>query len=125
MKNWKAKVYHAKIGRDFKSKNWLRKRKRVFKRDRYQCQMCKSFYGEDGLMLTPHHLLPRAKGGKDKLTNLITLCWRCHNTAELEELNKYEILSYKTDEDNFFHIPSSSDKNWRKWVYGGFAKPSN
>ena len=46
---------------------------RVLDRDNYQCQVCDK---------TPsaqvHHIIPRSKGGRDELSNLITLCDKCH-----------------------------------------------
>jgi hypothetical protein len=44
-------------------------------RDGYQCQHC----GQSARKLEAHHLIFRADGGKDTLTNLLTLCERCHH----------------------------------------------
>jgi hypothetical protein len=44
-------------------------------RDGYQCQHC----GKDSVRLEAHHLIFRAHGGKDTLTNLVTLCEQCHH----------------------------------------------
>lgn len=44
-------------------------------RDGYACQHCGKRQGR----LEAHHLLFRADGGKDTLTNLLTLCERCHH----------------------------------------------
>ena len=91
--------------------NWLRIRKRVIKRDRYQCQRCKRFYLEDNLLLTVHHIVPRSEGGGNKLSNLITLCFTCHDHVELE--------GFEPDNSR----PTATRKDWRKWVYGGYRKP--
>jgi hypothetical protein len=44
-------------------------------RDRYQCQHCGT---RTGRRLEAHHIDHREHGGKDTLTNLITLCSSCH-----------------------------------------------
>lgn len=44
-------------------------------RDGYQCQQC----GKKGVRLEAHHILFREHGGKDTLSNLLTLCEACHH----------------------------------------------
>jgi RRXRR protein/HNH endonuclease len=44
-------------------------------RDGYRCQHC----GKGGVRLEAHHLVFRNHGGKDTLTNLLTLCEFCHH----------------------------------------------
>ncbi len=43
-------------------------------RDGYQCQQC----GKRNCRLEAHHIAYREHGGKDTLTNLVTLCDSCH-----------------------------------------------
>ncbi len=43
-------------------------------RDGYTCQRC----GKQQVRLEAHHLMFREQGGKDTLTNLLTLCQTCH-----------------------------------------------
>ena len=43
-------------------------------RDGYMCQQC----GKHGVRLQAHHIIHREHGGKDTLTNLLTLCEGCH-----------------------------------------------
>ena len=50
-------------------------------RDDYKCQCC----GKKNCRLEVHHLLPRSRGGSDKLANLITLCTDCHSLAHSSE----------------------------------------
>ncbi|MBI1925544.1 HNH endonuclease [Candidatus Poribacteria bacterium] len=47
----------------------------TLRRDDYQCTQC----GEKNTRLEAHHIIPRSLGGKDTITNLITLCKRCHD----------------------------------------------
>lgn len=44
-------------------------------RDRYQCQHC----GKRQVRLEAHHVQYRQHGGKDTLSNLLTLCESCHH----------------------------------------------
>jgi len=44
-------------------------------RDGYQCQQC----GKRQCRLQAHHLIYREHGGKDTLTNVLTLCETCHH----------------------------------------------
>lgn len=50
-------------------------------RDNYTCQCC----GKKNCRLEVHHLLPRSRGGSDKLANLITLYTDCHHLAHSSE----------------------------------------
>ncbi|GAC1394640.1 MAG: hypothetical protein NVS4B11_14080 [Ktedonobacteraceae bacterium] len=44
-------------------------------RDGYTCQQC----GKQHVRLQAHHIAFKAQGGKDTLTNLLTLCETCHH----------------------------------------------
>ena len=56
-------------------------REHALVRDNYTCQCC----GKKSCRVEVHHLLPRSRGGSDKLANLITLCSDCHNLAHSSE----------------------------------------
>jgi hypothetical protein len=49
----------------------------ALRRDDYRCQVC----GAHGVTLIVHHILPRERGGPDRLANMITLCETCHTEA--------------------------------------------
>ena len=53
---------------------WKERREEVINRDKKRCQACGK------LTRTPqvHHIVPRRQGGTDELSNLVTLCGRCH-----------------------------------------------
>jgi HNH endonuclease len=51
-------------------------------RDGYQCQQC----GKKNVRLEAHHLIYRERGGKDTLSNLLTLCETCHHKVHAGEL---------------------------------------
>ncbi len=65
--------------------NWLAQRDRARARDGYRCQACGVL--EDGRSHHIHHKIPfRAFASyrqANKLSNLVTLCPRCHHRAEL------------------------------------------
>lgn len=56
-------------------------RKATILRDNNKCMMC----GKSNCRLEVHHITPRRMGGRNVLSNLITLCEKCHkNTFERE-----------------------------------------
>lgn len=67
----------SKVRKPLRSKpNGIRPalREAVFERDGYLCQWCLVPGGH----LDPHHILPRGRGGRDELTNLVSLHRQCH-----------------------------------------------
>ena len=59
--------------------NWRKLSKQTKKRDGWKCQKCYNKGGKYGnAELHAHHIVPKSKGGDDKLSNLITLCVECH-----------------------------------------------
>jgi len=121
MDDWHKKVYRLPKGKRFGTKRWSSIRKKVLERDYYVCQMCRKSYFDEKLTLQAHHIKSRRKGGKDTLSNLITLCMKCHDTAEMEGFTKNDILDYNPD----FTIPKKPVEraDWHKWVYGGYRRP--
>jgi 5-methylcytosine-specific restriction endonuclease McrA len=63
--------------------DWDARRKTVYRRDDYACQECGlgggPHSGESDVELHAHHIQPLSAGGTHHLTNLITLCRRCHD----------------------------------------------
>ncbi len=62
--------------------NWNEISEHVKKRDSYTCKSC----GVRGRKYGPaelhaHHIHHKSEGGSDNPSNLVTLCWRCHNEA--------------------------------------------
>ena len=56
--------------------DWVEVRKTVLRRDNYQCVECRTPCRAADADV--HHLLPRASGGTDEPSNLVTLCDGCH-----------------------------------------------
>lgn len=66
--------------------NWKKQRRKVLRRDGFKCQRCGK-KGNSSLILDVHHIIPyRIFEGDykkaNRLSNLITLCRRCHRLVE-------------------------------------------
>ena len=62
--------------------DWFQIRLLIYKRDNYQCQDCKITMNEYGKALDIHHKIPFLISFDNSLSNLITLCRKCHMKAE-------------------------------------------
>lgn len=70
--------------------NWDKIRKIALKRDQYMCQRCleNNRYTPLQVKLYDHavdHIVPKAKGGTDELSNLQSLCEPCHEIKTAED----------------------------------------
>lgn len=66
-----------------KTTNWYHIKKKVLKRDNNTCQECfgrkKIERGSNsGYRVEVHHIVHKNQGGDESISNLITLCWKCH-----------------------------------------------
>ena len=79
--NWKGGITEAdKLfyqGREWKSLATACKR-----RDNFTCQRCRKVFPLH--KLRAHHIVSRAEGGPDELSNLITYCNPCHRRIHVE-----------------------------------------
>lgn len=75
--SWQAIVYGG--ANPYKMDGWLGLQRKIMHRDSFRCRACR---GRSNL--TVHHINPRAWGGSDEERNLITLCIRCHDQAEIQ-----------------------------------------
>lgn len=57
--------------------SWADIRKAAHVRDQHQCVNCLMRI-DDGATLDPDHTVPRGVGGSNRLSNISTLCRRCH-----------------------------------------------
>ena len=55
-------------------------REAVFARDKYTCQCCGRTIA-DGAILHVHHIIYRSRGGTNRMSNLATVCDKCHTPA--------------------------------------------
>ena len=72
----------------YKSGEWIRKRKEILKRDKNECQVCKN-KGKVHKGECVHHIKHLKESPMLGLTssNLITLCYVCHNVEHPEKLH--------------------------------------
>jgi hypothetical protein len=54
--------------------DWEELSKAVRERDGYRCSYCRS----SDLVLHTHHVIPLSRGGSNAMSNLMTLCEKCH-----------------------------------------------
>jgi 5-methylcytosine-specific restriction endonuclease McrA len=65
--------------------DWKPRREALLKRDGSRCQNCKVYVTID--RMHAHHVVPRGSAGvdrDDRLSNLTTLCWRCHHAEHVQ-----------------------------------------
>ena len=119
--NWKLKVYRPKADEiDFMNPEWTSLRIFLSIQQKGKCIMCKKELPE--IELTIHHIIPREMGGGNYIENLIGLCDKCHDIAELKKLKRDEILNYYNRINNK-KKKRARKGDWHRWVYGGYKKP--
>ena len=71
-------------GKEYQQSNRLDENLRLatLMRDGFQCTQC----GTTGVRLEAHHVIWRRRGGKDTITNLTTLCEKCHGKVHAGEI---------------------------------------
>ena len=74
-------------------------REAVFSRDGYQCQCCGRSI-KDGAILHVHHVKYRSQGGTNNMSNLATVCEKCHTPQNHKPRGKLydwkpKLLSFK------------------------------
>jgi 5-methylcytosine-specific restriction endonuclease McrA len=57
----------------------------ILERDSYVCKKC----GVIGVKLVVHHILPLCKGGDNSMSNLITICEKCHGNEHKKLMDIY------------------------------------
>jgi len=69
--------------------DWDKRRKKVYRRDRYECQNCGRGGESNNIELHAHHIVPKSKGGTHKMSNLISLCKKCHDAVHYNSDAQY------------------------------------
>jgi hypothetical protein len=127
---WQKRVYRRRIPNFMSKDTWHNLRLACFKRDKYACQRCEQ-YNAQGRGLEAHHMMPRAEGGADDLTNLVTLCTTCHDYVEINGLKTLAdiIGSYDAAPVEFAKPKPTQEREysftrpaWHRWVYGAGRK---
>jgi 5-methylcytosine-specific restriction endonuclease McrA len=73
-------------------------RLKIFKRDKYICKYCGEKFTAE--MLQVDHIIPRAMGGKNKVSNYTTACIRCNSCKGCITLEEFFNRSF---EKHAFH----------------------
>lgn len=98
----------------FKQVDWTALKACIITLQKNKCAMCKKYLEDSEFTL--HHIVPRDKGGKDELDNLIGLCDKCHDIAEDKQLNRKEIINY----EDYGHIENII----KKFIMPIFEEPT-
>jgi hypothetical protein len=77
--NWKGGIT-PEINKRVGSTEWKKLRKIVYERDDYQCQKCGTVAST--VRIHAHHIIPFRISQSNELSNLTTLCERCHPKIE-------------------------------------------
>ena len=106
------------------NREWRSVRWEAIVRDHLHCRRC-GLFGKGGHLLTAHHIVPRDQGGSDDLSNLITLCPKCHNLVEGEGYRTVGEIITIDGEPVPDARPYADVMDWRTWVYGGYKNPGD
>lgn len=86
--------------------NWDKLRNRTLERDQHECQRCGRSGVPDGTaQLHVHHIEQKAQGGRDRVSNLITLCRDCH-----ESIHGHNIPATPTSDPNVSRYNHQPDR---------------
>ena len=72
---------------------------KILHRDGFACRYCAAIPGSD--LLEVDHLVPRARGGKDNLENLVTACKTCNSRKSDSIFFPHDLIE-REDEDGWF-----------------------
>ncbi|MFP9193172.1 HNH endonuclease [Natrialbaceae archaeon A-CW1-1] len=94
--------------------NWNEISEYVKKRDNYTCQLC----GVRGRRYGPaeihaHHIHHKSEGGGDDPSNLVTLCWNCHNSVHDHYIQPMTEKARTHDTPVSARSPQSSTPSWK------------
>ena len=126
--SWAGKVYKKQLRMTAEEKyNWDKTRRFILDRDHQTCYRCdKHFRAQRDLSV--HHIIPRADGGSSDPSNLVTLCKKCHDYVEVNELKSLADIAGSFDDGISMIVELGKDKereecfsrpDWHQFVYGG------
>lgn len=90
-----------------------RLRHRVFERDGYRCRECGATNKETTLHVD--HIIPVAKGGTNKLSNLQTLCEKCNLSKHTDEWIGGKIPKRRNFKGEFTYTEAKRERLIKKW----------
>lgn len=75
------------LGQQINTWEWRKRRNECYQRDNWTCLDCETMCvnttkKDKSRVIQCHHLVARRDGGSDELSNLVTLCARCHGLRE-------------------------------------------
>ncbi|MFR3344192.1 MAG: HNH endonuclease [Anaerobutyricum sp.] len=85
-------------------------REAVFSRDGYKCQCCGKTIS-DGAILHVHHIKYRSRGGTNSMTNLATVCDKCHTPKNHKPGGK--LYNWKPKLPNFKGATAATTIRWQ------------
>lgn len=123
--DWHYSVYkmnHKESG--LTQAEWRLLRDQILARDNFTCLRCdKKFRYKKNLSV--HHVIPRADGGSNDPTNLVTLCNPCHDYVEVNDLRtRADIMGSVEIEAGIVEAEDEPESDWHTWVYGGRRNPN-
>jgi hypothetical protein len=122
-KHWQAKVYKQHEESGMTLDEWIELKNETLERDKYRCLRCdKKFKRSE---LSAHHMKPRSEGGANSPSNLVTLCHKCHDIVEMDDLRSLAAIqgSLEIVKPASVVVKETKPTKWQQWVYGGFRKP--
>ena len=85
----------AKNKRCYRGDDWEIRRREVYKRDKYTCRVCgKKCRGKE---IQAHHIIPYRVSFDNSLSNLVTLCIRCHSKVDMHRSQFPCIYYWRSD----------------------------
>ena len=97
---------------------WSDLRWRIFKRDNFTCQKCKTKFETDE-KLEADHIMPVAMGGDMwDMNNIQTLCDECHvekTRDDLQRIEDFKNIGYRIRD--FFALIEERERNLKVWSH--------
>lgn len=90
----------------------------IYKRDNYECVYCGN---SNKKLLTLDHVIPKAKGGKDKWDNLVTCCSNCNNEKADLTLEEWGRPDPKPKRPHYLMMLKKAEgsipEGWKKYLF--------
>ena len=90
-------------------------RQKILERDKYTCACCGVEGDVYNNVVEPHLIVPKIAGGREKDSNAITVCNRCHKQIHLYSVDKLEKPDIMT-EDELGSMEAEQVRDYQKKV---------
>lgn len=118
--NGKKRVQTAKQKKNLYTENWDDIRKQVYRRDGYRCVMC----GAKG-KLAAHHIVPVKISKNNSLSNLVSVCNKCHRKLESVGFSILQNGGHQADVRRIELNMIMEEKQKRKNKYNNIERSKN